>query len=93
MADWSSEKIQEVVTKIKDDEFVLPVIQRRLVWKEEAMINLFNSALKGHSFGAIIGLEEEKILYHCSHFANLQKMAVPAPQLCRLRHFRINNFL
>lgn len=60
MADWSSEKIQEVVTKIKDDEFVLPVIQRRLVWKEEAMINLFNSALKGHSFGAIIGLEEEK---------------------------------
>lgn len=60
MADWSSEKIQDVVTKIKDGEFVLPVIQRRLVWREEAMINLFNSALKGHSFGAIIGLEEEK---------------------------------
>ena len=60
MADWSAEKIKEVVTKIKDGEFVLPVIQRRLVWKEEAMTNLFNSVLKGHSFGAVIGLEEEK---------------------------------
>lgn len=60
MADWSSEQIREVIIKIRDGEFVLPVIQRRLVWKEEAMTNLFNSVLKGHSFGAIIGLEEEK---------------------------------
>lgn len=60
MAIWESEEIKDVVTKIKNGKFVLPVIQRRLVWKEEAMTNLFNSVLKGHSFGAIIGLEEDK---------------------------------
>ncbi len=60
MADWKNKKLKDVISGIKDEEFVLPVIQRRLVWDEDKMELLFNSLLKGYSFGAIIVLEEEK---------------------------------
>ena len=60
MADWETRIVKDVVTAIRDEEFVLPVIQRRFVWDEEKMELLFNSLLEGYSFGAIIGLEEEK---------------------------------
>lgn len=60
MADWHSKKLKDVIAAIKNEEFVLPVIQRRLEWDEDKMELLFNSLLKGYSFGAIIGLEEQK---------------------------------
>lgn len=56
MADWQSKKLKDVISSIRDEEFVLPVIQRRLVWDEDKMELLFNSLLKGYSFGAIIVL-------------------------------------
>jgi len=59
MAQWESKSIKDVVTMIKDGDVVLPVIQRRLVWKESEMELLFNTLLKGHSFGAVIALQEE----------------------------------
>ena len=37
----------------------MPVIQRGFVWDEYEMLLLFNSLLKGYSFGSIIGLEEQ----------------------------------
>lgn len=60
MADWKPKKLKDVISGIKDDEFVLPVIQRRIKWDEDKIELLFNSLLKGYSFGAIIVLEEGK---------------------------------
>ena len=58
MAGWDTKTVDEVVTKIRSKKFVLPVIQRRLVWKEDAMTKLFDTLLKGYSFGAVIVLKE-----------------------------------
>ena len=58
MAGWETKTVDEVVTKIRSKKFVLPVIQRRLVWKEDAMTKLFDTLLKGYSFGAVIVLKE-----------------------------------
>jgi hypothetical protein len=60
MANWSSLSVKNTITKIKDGEIVLPVIQRRLVWTEDKMELLFDSLLKGNSFGSVICIEEEK---------------------------------
>lgn len=60
MANWTHLSVKNAITKIKDEEIVLPVIQRRLVWPEEKMELLFDSLLKGNSFGSVICIEEEK---------------------------------
>lgn len=60
MANWTNLSVKNAITKIKDGEIVLPVIQRRLVWTEEKMEMLFDSLLKGNSFGSVICIEEEK---------------------------------
>lgn len=59
MAVWKSNRLYEVVTQIEDNTFVLPVMQRRLVWDENKMELLFDTLLKGNSFGGIMVLEEE----------------------------------
>ena len=60
MANWESKTVSDVITKISDGQYVLPVIQRRLVWSTEKMELLFDTLLKGNSFGGIMVLEEEK---------------------------------
>ena len=52
--------VAEAVNQIVDQEMVLPVIQRRLVWTEEQMENLFDTLLRQDSFGGIMVIEEEK---------------------------------
>ena len=60
MANWQNLSIEETIRRIKDEEIVLPVIQRRLIWSEDKMEILFDSLLKGNSFGAVICTEEQK---------------------------------
>lgn len=60
MAIWKSYRIIDILADIEDERFVLPVIQRRLVWDEEKMELLFDTLLKGDSFGGIMVIEEEK---------------------------------
>lgn len=60
MANWKSYRIIDAVNEIDDEKFVLPVIQRSLVWTEEKMELLFDTLLKGDSFGGIMAIEEEK---------------------------------
>jgi uncharacterized protein with ParB-like and HNH nuclease domain len=60
VANWKSYRISDVITEIRDEKFVLPVIQRRLVWDEQKMELLFDTLLKGDSFGGIMVIEEEK---------------------------------
>ena len=64
MADWSSLSVRSIINKIIDADKVLPVIQRRLVWNEDKMEMLFDSLLKGNSFGSVICIEEEKTQNH-----------------------------
>ena len=71
MANWLSFTVSNVITKIVDDEIVLPVIQRRLVWNEEQMLTLFDSLFVQNSFGSIICVEEllgSEPLFSCRPF-------------------------
>ncbi len=60
MAIWKAYRVSDAITDVEDEKFVLPVIQRRLVWDEEKMELLFDTLLKGDSFGGIMVIEEEK---------------------------------
>jgi len=60
MANWESYRISDIIADIDEKKFVLPVIQRRLVWEEEKMELLFDTLLKGDSFGGIMVIKEEK---------------------------------
>lgn len=60
MANWESYRISDVISDINDRKFVLPVIQRRLVWEEDKMQLLFDTLLKGDSFGGIMVIKEER---------------------------------
>ena len=60
MANWKAFRVSDVVSEISEEKYVLPVIQRELVWTEEKMELLFDSLLKGNSFGGIIVIEEDK---------------------------------
>ena len=60
MASWEKYTVSDIVSEIDEEKFVLPVIQRELVWSEDKMVLLFDSLLKGNSFGGVIVIEEEK---------------------------------
>lgn len=60
MATWKSYRVSDIIAEIESEKFVLPVIQRRLVWDEEKMETLFDTLLKGDSFGGVMVIEEEK---------------------------------
>lgn len=60
MAIWKTYRIADIITEISDEKFVLPVIQRPLVWTEEKMELLFDTLLKGDSFGGVMVIEEGK---------------------------------
>jgi hypothetical protein len=60
MAIWKTYRVADAVTEIDEDKFVLPFIQRSLVWTEDKMELLFDTLLKGDSFGGVMVIEEEK---------------------------------
>ena len=60
MAIWFNRRIVDIINEVEDGKFVLPVIQRGLVWEEIRMTRLYDSLLKGDSFGGIMVIEEEK---------------------------------
>jgi len=39
MATWKSYRVADLITEIEEDKYILPVIQRRLVWEEDNFIN------------------------------------------------------
>lgn len=60
MANWKTYRISDVINEIDEGKYVLPVIQRSLVWTEEKMELLFDTLLKGDSFSGVIAIKEEK---------------------------------
>jgi len=73
MANWESKTVADVIAKISDNQYVLPVIQRRLVWTTDKMELLFDTLMKGNSFGGIMILEEEKSKKPLFAFRNFTK--------------------
>lgn len=49
-----SETIFSVLEQIESREMFLPSIQRKFVWSEDKIINLFDSIMKGYPFGNFI---------------------------------------
>jgi len=60
MAGWNAYKVADVVADISSKTFVLPVVQRRLVWEADKMELLFDTLLKGDAFGGIMVIEEQQ---------------------------------
>ncbi len=60
MAIWKTCRIADAVIEIDEEKYVLPVIQRSFVWTEEKMELLFDTLLKGDSFGGVMVIEEER---------------------------------
>ena len=60
MSTWKPGRISDVIGEIAEEKYVLPVIQRSLVWTEEKMEMLFDTLLRGDSFGGVIVIEEDK---------------------------------
>lgn len=58
MANWQDLSIVDILEKIQNEEIVLPVIQRELVWEEDDIELLFDTVLRGNSFGAIMTLKD-----------------------------------
>jgi uncharacterized protein with ParB-like and HNH nuclease domain len=81
MATWKTYRISDAVRDINEGKFVLPVIQRYLVWDEEKMELLFDTLLKGDSFGGIMVIEEEKGENLCSLLEVLPMMELKRSQV------------
>ena len=95
MAIWKSYRISDIINEIEEEKFVLPVIQRRLVWDEEKMEMLFDTLLKGDSFGGIVVIEEERGTKPLFNFRPFTKDGKPIPsrqidKLTQLQNFVID---
>lgn len=77
MANWTSLKIVECIEKIEREELVLPVVQRDFVWSMEKIQLLFDTLLKGDSFGGIMTIKDLKgkkpIFYFRKFIKNYQQ--------------------
>tara|TARA_R110002020_G_scaffold75065_9_gene191445 strand:- start:3609 stop:5318 length:1710 start_codon:yes stop_codon:yes gene_type:complete len=60
MSNWKPYTVEDILEKIDNDEFVLPVVQRNLVWTEEKIELLFDTLMKGDSFGGIMTIKDFK---------------------------------
>jgi uncharacterized protein with ParB-like and HNH nuclease domain len=88
MAIWKSYRISDVIIEIEDEKFVLPVIQRRLVWDEEKIELLFDTLLKGDSFGGIMVIEEDKGSKPLFNYRPFTKdgSSIPSREIDKLEH-------
>ena len=75
MANWESFRVVDIISEIDEEKYVLPVMQRELVWSMEKMELLFDSLLKSNSFGSIIVIEEDEDSPTMFALEHLQKMA------------------
>lgn len=77
MANWTSLKIVDCIEKIEKEELVLPVVQRDFVWSMEKIQLLFDTLMKGDSFGGIMTIKDLKgkkpIFFYRGFIKNYQK--------------------
>lgn len=77
MANWTDLKIVNCIENIDKEELVLPVVQRDFVWSMEKIQLLFDTLLKGDSFGGIMTIKDLKgkkpIFFFRQFIKNYQK--------------------
>ena len=56
-------KIEEFVTKLKNDKFLVPTFQRHFVWEPENIIKLWDSMIKFYPIGSILYWETDSYLH------------------------------
>ena len=49
-----TETIKSIIERIDSKELLLPAMQRKFVWSEDKILNLFDSIMKGYPFGVFI---------------------------------------
>lgn len=54
MAEYTSEKIKDLITKIQSERIVLPAMQRNFVWPEEKIYDLFDSLMHDYPIGTFL---------------------------------------
>lgn len=54
MAEYTSEKIKELIAKIQAGRIVLPAMQRNFVWPEEKIYDLFDSLMHDYPIGTFL---------------------------------------
>lgn len=87
MAGWSTYKVSDVVADVLAQTFVLPVVQRRLVWEADKMELLFDTLLKGDAFGGIMVIEEQQDevpLFESRPFSLHGEQLASNPNRCKL---------
>lgn len=60
IATWETKTVANLIELMGNNDYVLPGIQRRLVWDEDKMALLFDTIFFGNSFGAIIAVQESQ---------------------------------
>lgn len=64
--------VKNVLERIDSKEVMLPSMQRKFVWSEEKIINLFDSIMKGYPFGSLVfwslNIKEDINKYHFYQF-------------------------
>lgn len=58
MAQWKTYTIKDIINEIESETFVLPIIQRELVWDKDKIIALFETIMLQESFGGIMTVKE-----------------------------------
>ena len=51
---YTSISINKLITEINKNKYYLPAIQRKFVWKEDKICDLFNSIMKGYPIGTFL---------------------------------------
>ena len=50
----NTENVKTIIERIDSKEILLPAMQRKLVWSEDQILDLFDSIMKGYPFGVFI---------------------------------------
>lgn len=69
---YKNETIADVTEKIQKNELLLPAIQRKFVWTEEQICNLFQSIMRNYPFGTFLfwQISQKKYNQRCFSFYN-----------------------
>lgn len=93
MSNWESKSVSDTINLISENKLVLPVIQRRLVWAEDKMALLFDTLLKGESFGGIMTIEEESNSEPLFAFRYFTKDGKPISAFSKINLERTHNLV
>ncbi|KAB2946418.1 MAG: DUF262 domain-containing protein (plasmid) [Candidatus Methanoperedens sp.] len=93
MSNWESKSVSDTINDIFENVLVLPVIQRRLVWAEDKMELLFDTLLKGESFGGIMTIQEEANFEPLFAFRYFTKDGKPQSSFSKIKLERNHNLV